>query len=184
MADRADATPQGWRRWWPRLWPAALLLMIVANVLYFGGNAAIDLWQTLSPGQQFRGVITKHEIQNVGSNDNQTQLLVLTIALDGGGTNDFDVTQRTYDLTNEGQRVVGEQDSGGFLDHAEALRKLTANNTVVFDSRPVNRAINAIVILVVIVGAGVFFARWVIRSARRGNPPRGAPSARGAAGAL
>lgn len=161
-----------WRRLWQRSWPAAVLLLIAVNVLYFGGNAAIDIWQTLSPGQQFSGVITGHAVQNVGTNDNQTQLLELTITTDSGGTLAWDVTQRTYDLTNEGQHVVGEQDSGALLDHTEALRKLTADGAVVFDSRPLNRALDAIVILIVILGVGVFFSRWVILSARRGYVSR------------
>ena len=173
MATATDRSAR-WRRIWQRAWPAGLLLLIAVNVLYFGGNAAIDIWQTLSPGRQFSGVITGHAVQNVGSNDNQTQLLELTITTDSGQTLVWDVTQRTYDLTNEGQYVVGEQDSGALLDHTEALRKLTANGTVVFDSRPLNRAINAIVILLVMLGVGVFFSRWVILSARRSNRARAA----------
>jgi hypothetical protein len=180
MATATDRSER-WRRVWHHSWPVALLLLIACNVLFFGGNAAIDIWQTLSPGQQFSGVITGHAVQNVGTNDNQTQLLELTIRTDNGQTLIWDVTQRTYDLTNEGQHVVGEQDSGALLDHTQALRKLTADGTVVFDSRPLNRAINAIVILVVMLAAGAFFSRWVILSARRSGrqravtPPNRAP---------
>ena len=180
MRANPSESAERWRRRWQRTWPVALLLLIAVNVFYFGGNAAIDIWQTLSPGRQFSGVITGHAVQNVGTNDNQTQLLELTIKTDSGGTLVWDVTQRTYDLTNEGQHVIGEQDSGALLDHTEALRKLTANGTVVFDSRPLNRAINAIVILVVMLGAGVFFSRWVIVSARRGNRERASARPAGA----
>lgn len=145
----------------------ALVLLIIVNLLYFGGNAAVDLWQTVMPAEQFSGVITAHEIQTVGSNDNRTQLLTLTVRTDTGELLTFDVTQRTYDLTSEGQRVVGEQDRAGFLDHNEALRKLTADGRVVFDSHPVNRAIDAALVLVVALALSALALRWIYLSWRR-----------------
>jgi len=144
-----------------------LVLLIIVNLLYFGGNAVVDLWQTMTPAEHFSGVIVAHAIQTVGSNDNRTQLLTLTVRTDTGELLTFDVTQRTYDLTSEGQRVVGEQDRAGFLDHSEALRKLTADGRVVFDSRPVNRAIDAALVLVVALALSALALRWIYVSWRR-----------------
>ena len=39
----------------------AISLLIGANVLYFGGNALLDLWQVAGPGTSFSGIISDHK---------------------------------------------------------------------------------------------------------------------------
>jgi len=46
---------------WSRIKVPAILLIIGLNIIWFGGNAVVDLWQTIGPTKQFTGAITAHD---------------------------------------------------------------------------------------------------------------------------
>jgi len=148
-----------------RLKIPAILLLIVVNVLYFGGNAALDLWQAAGPAVPFSGVVTAHDVHKT-TGENSTQQLVVTVNT-GSEQLNFDVPQHTFDDTQLGQRVSGELDAHGLLGHDEALRSLTADGKRVFESRPTGRVVNQIIVLVVILAAGGIAIRWIVAARHR-----------------
>src|SRR5436309_15729393 len=103
------------RSLWSRLKMPAFLLLVLANVLFFGGNAAIDLWQTFGPALHFSGTITGHEQVTTTGESAQTENL-LTIDSDRGVLR-FNVFDKTYNDTHTGQHVTGALDAYGIFGH-------------------------------------------------------------------
>lgn len=164
-ASIAQSAPGSGRSFWSRLKAPAVVLLILLNVLYFGGNAAYDLWQTLSPGQGFSGTITGHE-RLVTKGENSQQLLLITVETSRGRLQ-FDVPEHTFTDTSVGQQVTGEIDSHGGFGHDEALRSLTADGKRVFHSLRTNRVINQGFILLVVTGVSALAISWIVGGRRR-----------------
>ena len=161
----AQSAPAERRSRWSRITAPAVVLLILVNVLWFGGNAAYDLWQTFSPGQSFSGTITGHE-RVVTKGENSQQTLLVTVDT-GHGTLQWDVPEHTFNDTSVGQKVTGESDSGGALGHDEALRSLTADGKPVFRSLRTNRVINQGFILLVVTGVAAIAISWIVGGRRR-----------------
>jgi hypothetical protein len=142
----------------------ALLLLIGANVLFFGGNAALDLWQTVGPGSHFAGTVTDKR-QVVPTSEGSLQQNLLTIQT-GRGTLQFDVYDKTYADAQVGEQVTGELDSRGLLGHDEALRRLSAGGQEIFSTQSLARAVGQAFVFVVIVGLGGFVVLMILRRNR------------------
>ncbi len=151
-----------------RLKVPGILLLIAVNLLIFGGNALIDIWQAFGPGTAFSGTITGQQRQ-VTRGENSQELLLITIATTQAGQLIFDVPQHTFDDTKIGQQVTGERDSFGvhFLDHDEGLRSLSAGGKNVLRIHAISRVAQQLIVLAVVLFVCTVTARWVLSRNRR-----------------
>lgn len=141
-----------------RLKMPAVVLLVSANVLWFGGNSALDLWQVLGPARYISGTIVGHE-RVVTKTENSEQFLVLTI---DPGALKLDVPDHTFADTSVGQQVSGEMDGRGMLGHDEGLRSLSANGKQVFSANTFNRVVGQLFILAVVLTVGTITVRWLL----------------------
>jgi hypothetical protein len=141
-----------------RLKVPAILLLVAANVIWFGGNAVIDLWQVLGPPHHFTGTIVGHD-RVVTETENSEQFLVLTI---DPNALKVDVPEHTFADTSVGQRVSGELDARGLFGHDEALRSLKADGKQVFSANTLNRVLGQLFIFGVVVTIGAITFRWLL----------------------
>jgi hypothetical protein len=168
-----------------RLKVPAILLLILVNVFWFGGNSLLDLWQWIGPARTFSGAISGHErVLTKGEDPQEYFTLTVTTAT---GPLGFDVTSETFAATQLGQQATGKLDSRGLFGHDEALRSLTADGKQVFQSRPASRVLHQLFNLVVVLTLAGIATAFVLRSGRRSRtraraaaesahaPPAGSP---------
>lgn len=160
---------------WKRLGVAAILLLIGLNILYFGGNAALDLAQIASPAHRFTGTITDHQ-EHLTTTEDPVDELVLTIKTNDGRTLNLDMPQHTFDATSVGQQVSGTMDPWGVFGHDEAVRSLSANGQQVYASRTFNRGFDQVLILAITLFVGALAARWAWLSSHPRPPKEAGPA--------
>ncbi|HZU77405.1 MAG TPA: hypothetical protein VFA70_11615, partial [Dehalococcoidia bacterium] len=171
-AQLASPAPPAPRTLWWRLKIAAVVALILANMLYFGGNAALDLWQVAGPGTHFNGTIIDHK--HIVTQGEETDEYFELVIQSQRGALSIDVGDAIYNSTDNGQRVSGTLDSRGLLGHDEALRQLSVDGRPVFDANVENRILGQSFILLVVAGVGGLALYWMWRNIRR---PAGAHAA-------
>jgi len=174
-AEQAVASPEkAEHSLWSRIKVPAILLIIGLNIIWFGGNAVVDLWQTVGPTKQFTGAITAHDTFFT-QGENSQQFWRLTI---GGNRQSltFDVPQHVYDSTQVGQQGTAVFDAHGLLGHDEGLRSMTADDKSVLHIDETNRAIDSLLILGVVCTVGGLAIKWIVSRSRH-RRARAAPSA-------
>lgn len=153
---------------WSRLKLPAILLLIVVNAGAIVGNAALDLWQVLGPPRVVSGALSGHD-RVVQTGENADEQYVLTVDT-GHGKELINATEKAFNETQAGDRVTVEWDGRSFLGHTEALRRLTANGRVVYDSSPWRRALSQIVVGGITIAIAAVAVRWLLRGTRRPAP--------------
>lgn len=145
--------------WWLKM--AAVIGLIVGNMLYFGGQAALDLWQALGPATTFQGTIVDHQhIVTQGEESDEHNVLVIE---SNHGRMSLDVSARAFDNTDVGQHVAGELDRWGFFGHEQGLRSLKVDGHVVQDPNTELRVAGQLLILIVVAGVGGLALRLILR---------------------
>ena len=140
--------------------------MILANVAYFGGNAALDLWQVAGPGRNFSGTIRDH--QHIVSNSEAADEYTVLVLDTNIGTLKLDVPDAVFNGTDNGQHATGTLDARGILGHDEGLRVLNVDGQAVFQTQEnvLNRVIGQTFILLVVFGVGYLACSWIVRDLR------------------
>lgn len=163
-----QSLPAPRRSIWSRLKLPAILLLIAVNAGAIVGNAALDLWQVLGPARVVSGTLVGHD-RVVQTGENADEQYVLTVDT-GRGNELINATEKAYDQTQIGERVTVAWDGRSFLGHTEALRRLTANGQVVYDSSPWRRALSQIIVGGITIAVAAIAVRWLLRGVRRPPP--------------
>lgn len=153
---------------WSRLKLPAILLLIAVNAGAIVGNAALDLWQVLGPPRVVSGTLSGHD-RIVQTGENADEQYVLTVVT-GHGNELINATEKAFNETQSGDRVTVEWDRRSFLGHSEALRRLTANGRVVYDSSPWRRALSQIIVGGITIAVAAVAVRWLLHGVRRRRP--------------
>jgi hypothetical protein len=164
-----QSLPAPRRSIWARLKLPAILLLIVVNAGAIAGNAALDLWQVLGPARTVSGTLVGHD-RIVQTGENADEQYVLTVDT-GRGNELINATEKAFNETQTGDRVTVAWDGRSFLGHSEALRRLTANGHVVYDSSPWRRALSQMIVGGITIAAAAIAVRWLLRGVRRRPAP-------------